>query len=174
MKKTKILKILPLSNLTRKELAKAMCDLGYCFLENISKKYYDECGGIFTELWVDIEWIDEEEAFDLFLGVSTAYDIDNKLLPDYYGLWVKKDYAEENFNLGYISDYCFEETKEKMPQIIDRCTLCGKILKTYPEEACEGGECIGEYEFNNDSTLSFYFCKECRNMLDEKGKKHNG
>lgn len=60
-----------------------------------------------------------------------------------------------------------------MLKIIDRCTLCGKILKTNPEEACEGDECEGEYEFNNDLTLSFNFYKECRKMLEQKDKEYN-
>ena len=60
-----------------------------------------------------------------------------------------------------------------MTKIIDRCTLCGKVLKTNPEEACEGDECEGEYQFHNDVTLSYNFCGKCRNMLDEKDKEHN-
>ena len=60
-----------------------------------------------------------------------------------------------------------------MIEIIDKCTLCGKVLKTNPEEACEGDECEGVYEFYNDSDLIFNFCNECRNMLEEKDKKYN-
>ena len=109
MTKADVLKILPLSDLTMEELAKAMCGLGYCFLENVSKKYYDQCSGKFTELEMDIDWMDEEESFDLFLGVSIAYDMDTELLPDYFGLWVKRDYAEKNFNLGWVKDYCHQQ-----------------------------------------------------------------
>ena len=105
-KEGEILKILPLHNLSEIELAKAMCGLGYCFLENISRKYYDECGGRFSELTIDIEWLDDPEEYYLFLGVSIAYNIHGKLLPDYYGFWVKKHFAEKEFNLGWVPDYC--------------------------------------------------------------------
>ena len=60
-----------------------------------------------------------------------------------------------------------------MTEIIDKCTLCGKVLKRNQEEACEGDECEGTYEFRNDSDLVFNFCKECRKMLDQKDSKHN-
>ena len=56
----------------------------------------------------------------------------------------------------------------------DRCTLCGKLLKTNPEETCEGEECEGTYEFKNDSNLTFYFCERCRRILEEKDRKYNG
>ena len=55
----------------------------------------------------------------------------------------------------------------------DRCTLCGKLLKTNPEETCEGDECEGVYEFRNDSDITFYFCEGCRQMLEIKDREYN-
>ena len=62
-----------------------------------------------------------------------------------------------------------------MTKIIERCTLCSKVLKTDSEEACseESGECEGEYEFHNDLTSDFNFCKNCREMLEQKDEGYN-
>ena len=60
-----------------------------------------------------------------------------------------------------------------MAEIIDKCTLCGKALKHNPEEACEGDECEGTYEFRNDSDSVFNFCNECRMTLEQKDKEYN-
>lgn len=108
-RKADVLKILPLSNLSFTDLTRGMCSLGYCFLGNISKRYYDENHGKFRELSIDLDWFfDEPETFNLFIGVSIAYDLDHKILPDYYGIWVIRDYAEKNFNLGWTPEYCPE------------------------------------------------------------------
>lgn len=60
-----------------------------------------------------------------------------------------------------------------MIKIVDKCTLCDKVLKSNPEETCEGDECEGEYEFRNDSDLIFNFCKDCRKILEKKDGEHN-
>lgn len=60
-----------------------------------------------------------------------------------------------------------------MIKIVDKCTLCDKVLKSNSEETCEGDECEGEYEFRNDSDLIFNFCKDCRKILEKKDGEHN-
>ena len=57
-------------------------------------------------MYIDIDWFDDPEAFNQFLGVSIAFDFNEQERKDLYGLWVKKDYAEKNFNLGWVVDYC--------------------------------------------------------------------
>jgi hypothetical protein len=62
----------------------------------------------------DINWFDDEEFYDLYIGVSVAYDIDGERVRDHYGLWGKKELAAIS-DLGWIEDCCrkFEQKEVK-------------------------------------------------------------